>query len=442
VKKDKERRGRRRKHRANSEGSIYCDHDGRWRGALTIGWIGDKPKRKFFSGDTQDAVVDKIQKARRDLRLGILSEAPERQTLEQYLTSWITDVATPRVRPKTLAHYKFLVEQHIVPSIGRVPLLKLTPQQVQMMLTEKLATLSPKTCQHLRTCLRVALGTAVKWNLIARNAAALTDPVRTPERKVRSMSEEELGAFEKAARGHPFEAAFTLALSTGAREAEILGLQWPRVDLEKKQIEIAVQLQRIYNKPAPTAEQDKGPRSVLMLTTPKTKKSSRTVLLCDEAVKALTARKMIQDADRLRASTRWQESGFVFTNPATGTPLDQRTLVKYFYRIRDAAGIKNLRFHDLRHSCASFLLAHGVPVKMISELLGHSSSAFTMDVYGHVLPKLQQQAATEMDAIIEGARKALTEREEKERAEQEKSGRGAATGAASAEKGAARPVVN
>ena len=433
--RDKDRRGRRRKHRANSEGSIYCDQDGRWRGALTIGWTGEKAKRKFFSGDTQDAVVDKIQKARRDLRLGILSEAPERQTLEQYLTSWITDVATPRVRPKTLQHYKFLVERHIIPTIGRVPLLKLTPQQVQMMITEKLATLSPKTCQHMRTCLRVALGTAVKWNLIARNAAALTDPPPTPERKVRSMTEEELGAFREAARGHSFEAAFTLALATGAREGEILGLQWPRVDFSKKQIQIAVQLQRLYKKTAP--EPGKGSKTELVLSSPKTRKSSRPVLLCDEAVSALTRRKAIQEADRQLASTRWEESDFVFTNPATGTPLDQRTLVKYFYQIRDAAGIKNLRFHDLRHSCASFLLAQGVPVKMISEMLGHSSTSFTMDVYGHVLPKMQQQVVTEMNAIFESARKAQEAREEKEKAT-----RGAATGAASLEKPPVSTLIN
>ena len=168
----KERRGRKRKHRANAEGSVYRDGAGRWRGALTIGWKGEKPKRKFFVGNTQDAVVDKIQKARHDLRLGILSEAPEKQTLEQYLTSWLSDVAAPRVRPKTLVHYQGLIVKHIVPTIGSVPLVKLSPQHVQMMLTEKLATLSPKTCRHIRTCLRIALGTAVKWNLIQRNAAA------------------------------------------------------------------------------------------------------------------------------------------------------------------------------------------------------------------------------------------------------------------------------
>jgi integrase len=405
----------RKKHRANAEGSVYRGSHGGWRGALTVGWIGKKPKRKFFRGDSQEAVVDKIQKARRDLRLGILSEAPEKHTLEQYLESWLKDVATPRVRPKTLAHYQGLIDKHIVPVIGKVPLLKLSPRHVQMMLTEKLATLSPKTCQHLRTCLRVALGTAVKWNLLQRNAAALCDAPRLPDRHVRAMTEEEMGAFEKAARGHPFEAAFVVALATGAREAEILGLQWPRVDLEKRQIEIAVQLQRINSK--------------LVLTSPKTRKSARTVLLCDVAAKALTAHKMRQETDKRLASTRWQDLGFVFANPCTGTPLDARTLVRYFHQVLDAAGITNLRFHDLRHSCASFLLAQGVPVKMISEMLGHSSTSFTMDVYGHVLPKLQQQAATEMDAVFEAARKAQREREEKEN-----SLRGAATGAATSEK--------
>lgn len=411
-KQDEEKKSRKR-HRSNGEGSPYECADGTWRAALVVGWLGNKPKRKFYRGKTKAAVLAKFDDAKRDLRLGLLSEAPERQTLEQYLTAWLKDVATPRVRPKTLIHYKFLIEKHIIPGIGRVPLLKLSPAHVQMFLTEKLGSLSAKTCHHLRTCLRVALGTAVKWRPVHRNAAALTDPPPTPERRVRCMSEEELGAFEKAARGHHFEAAFIVALSTGMREAEILGLQWQRVDLEKRQIEVAVQLQRIDGK--------------LTLTAPKTSKGRRGILLCDVAAKALAAHKLMQEADRQRASTRWQATEFVFTNPATGTPLDQRTLVQYFYGIRDAAGIKNLRFHDLRHSAASFLLANGVPIKMIFELLGHSSTSFTMDVYGHCLPKLQQEAATQMDAVFEAAKKAQQAREEKEKAE---ANRGAATGAA------------
>ena len=365
--------------------------------------------------------MDKIEDARRNLRLGLLSEAPEKQTLAQYLSSWLDGVAKPKVRPKTLIHYRFLIGKHIAPDIGSVPLVKLTPQHVQVFLTAKLESLSPKTCRHLRTCLRVALGVAVKWNLVARNVAALTDPPPTPDRRVRFMSEEELGSFEKAARGHHFEAAFTLALSTGAREAEILGLQWPRVDLEKKQIDITVQLQRIDGK--------------LTLTTPKTKKSIRTVPMCDIAIRALTAHKMRQDVDRQLASTRWHDLGFVFANPCTGTPLDQRTLVKYFYQIRDSAGIKNLRFHDLRHSCATFLLSKGVPVKMISEMLGHSSTAFTMDIYAHTMPKLHQEAANQMDGIFAAAKKAQQERDEK-------AAGGAATGAASEEKSPSPALLN
>jgi integrase len=435
MSQQKQDKKQRRRNRSNGEGSPYPVADGTWRAALVTGWMGDKPKRKFYRGRTKAEVLQKLDDDRRDLRLGILSEAPERQTLEQYLASWVKDVATPRVRPRTLVHYQSLIDRHIVPVIGRVPLVKLSPQHVQMLISAKLETLSPKTCRHIRTCLRVALGTAVKWNLIQRNAAALSDAPPMPDQHVRSMTEEELASFEKAAQGHPFEAAFVLALATGAREGEILGLQWSRVDCERRQMQIAVQLQRVYLKPASANAEDDGPKTSLILSAPKTKKSFRVVLLCDAAVTALTAHKMRQEADKRLASTLWQEGDFVFANPTTGTPLDPRTLIKYFHQVKDAAGIKDLRFHDLRHSCASFLLAHGVPVKMISEMLGHSSTAFTMDVYGHVLPKMQQQAVTEMNAIFEAARKTQKEREEK-------AARGAATGAAGGEDGQIPTLLN
>lgn len=426
----------RKRHRSNGEGSPYPVADGSWRAALVTGWLGDKPKRKFYRGSTKAEVLDKMDTDRRDLRLGILSEAPEKQTLKQYLTSWLKDVATPRVRPGTLVHYRIMIEKHIVPIIGKVPLVKLSPQHVQMLLSESAKTLSAKTCRHIRTCLRVALGTAVKWNLIHRNAAALSDPPPLPEHHVRSMTEEELAAFEKAARQHRFEAAFIVALATGARKGEILGLKWSHVDLEKKQIEISVQLQRIYKPGGPPEDKD-APKTELVLSVPKTRKGFRTIMLCDDAVRSLTAHKLRQEQDKQLASTRWKDDDFVFANPTTGTPLDPRTLIKYFYQVRKAAGITGLRFHDLRHSCASFLLAHGVAVKMVSEMMGHASTAFTMDVYGHVLPRMQQQAVGEMNAIFDAARKAQKEREEKEKAD-----RGAATGAAGGENGQTSTLVN
>ena len=409
-----EPRRRRKKHRANSEGSIYHDSDGCWRGALTTGWIGNKPKRKFFRGETQDAVVDKIQEARRKLRLGLLSAVPEKQSLESFLNSWLTDVAKPRVRPKTLQHYSSLIKNHILPALGKVPLVKLTPQHVQVFLASKRDDLSPKTCRHLRTCLSIALGSAVKWNLVVRNSAALTDPPALGDRRVRFLSVDELGAFDAAARGHRLEALFSLALSTGARQAELLGLRWKDIDLENREISISAQLQRVDGK--------------LTLTTPKTRKSRRKVRLCESAVSALIAHRMRQEFEKELASSMWADLDFVFTNPSTGTPIDQRTLVKHFYRIRDAAGIKDFRFHDLRHSCATFLLAQGVPVKMISEILGHSSSSFTMDIYAHAMPKLQEEASKQMDSVLDAARTAQKKREDKE-----KLSRGAATGAATGE---------
>jgi integrase len=268
---------------------------------------------------------------------------------------------------------------HIISGLGTIALKKLHPQQIQEFLPGKLTSLSVTSCKHLRTGLKVAFNWAVENNLIARNPAN-SKLIRPPkiEHHVRFMTIAELGAFRAASRGNWMEHALNLALATGIREAEVLGLQWERLDLEKRVARIEVQLQRIDGE--------------LVLTEPKTKKSRRTIRLNEDAVRALAARKIQQEGEKQASGDTWKESGFVFTNRDTGAPMDQRTLVKYFYKARDAAGVKGLTFHGLRHTYASVLLARGTPIKDVSENLGHSDVAF----YGHCMPDFRDKAANEM----------------------------------------------
>jgi len=161
----------------------------------------------------------------------------------------------------------------------------------------------------------------------------------------------------------------------------------------------------------------------------------RRLTLNRDAVKALTEQRMQQEGERQAARDSWEDTGLMFTNRDTGAPMDQRTLLKYFYQVRDAAGIKKLTFHGLRHTCASVLLGRGVPMKGVSENLGHADVAFTLRIYTHCMPGLRDKAASEMEAAFADADKAQRDKEEKEKrngAQKLPSGPGAATGAATA----------
>jgi integrase len=301
------------------------------------------------------------------------------------------------VRPKTLRTYSDLVRLHISPAIGEVLLGKLTPQRVREFLNAKLESgLSPRTVKHLLVTLRGALSVAVNDNQIPRNVAALVDPPRAQQQaESHAFSSEQARAFLDAVRGQRFEAAFTVAVAVGLRQGEILGLQWPDIDLDTGQLTVRAALQRVDKK--------------LVRVEPKSKRSRRTLMLPEVCLTTLRRRKADQDAQRKWAGTRWNETGYVFTT-RIGTPVDPRGLLREYYAItrpkakegEDPVKLKfpAIRFHDLRHSAATLLLAQGVSPRYIAELLGHSQVSFTMQTYAHVLPEVQKQTASKMDEIL------------------------------------------
>ena len=373
------------KKRGSNEGSIYKDKDGRWRGSVHLGYSGGKRRRKVISGKTRAEVARKLAEALRSRDVG-LAFAPERQTLSDFLERWLTDVAKPSTRPKTYRTYKDLVNQHLIPSLGKRPLIKLSPQDVRAFMTEKLRDgLSPKTVKHLRDTLRNALNVAIKDGLIVRNAAALADPPRTERKEMQAFTPVQARQFLEEVKGHRLESLFSVALSLGLRQGEILGLRWKDVDLENRRLTVRYQLQRIDSK--------------LCLVEPKTARSARTLMLPAVAVSALAAHKMRQDTERQVAGARWVETGMVFTT-TIGTMLDQRNLLKAFYKILATSELPRVRFHDLRHSAATLLLAQGVHPRVVMDLLGHSPIAVTLDTYSHVIPDMQRESATQMDAVL------------------------------------------
>ena len=422
--------------RGRGEGSIVQRADGRWMARVDLGWQDGKRLSKAIYGRTRRAVADALQDALRAAQKGTLV-ADERQTIPEFMTRWLQDVARPRVRPRTFVGYEAAIEQHISPHLGRVRLAKLTPQHLQAwMATLETNGVSAGRRRYARVVLRTALNTAIRWRLITMNAATLIDAPRTTSREIRPLNPEEARALLDACREHPLDAFVTVALGCGLRLGEALGLQWADVDLDAGALQVRRAVQRFGGDAAarrPLLAERKRLRAALKATprTPdaadtrvrlaeelktvraafaavktsvqitelKSARSRRTIALPAIAITALRSHRARQLESRLAAGRHWQDRGFVLTS-AVGTPLEPRNVTRQFKALLTAAKLPDMRLHDLRHSCATLLLAQGVNPRVVMETLGHSQVSLTLNTYSVVLPALQADAAAKMDAIL------------------------------------------
>ncbi len=327
-------------------------------------------------------MAERLTKLLREQHTGTLAKDGQ-LTVGAFLTDWL---AHKRVRPSTRRGYETWVHQHLVPALGRIRLEKLQPQDIDAMVHAKLAAgLAPRTVHHMRAVLRAALAQAVRYELVPRNVATHSNAVSVPDNEMCVFSPDEARAFLEAVSGDRLEALYGVVLALGLRQGEALGLRWEDVDLEARRLVVVNALQRVDGK--------------LVLVSPKTRRSRRTIELPDSAVSALRAHKVRQVEERLLAGGRWRDTGHVLTT-TVGTPLDGTSVTKAFQRLLVRAGLPRLRFHDLRHSCATLLLVQGVPARVVMEILGHSSIALTMNTYSHVMPSLKREAADAMDRVF------------------------------------------
>jgi integrase len=244
--------------------------------------------------------------------------------------------------------------------------------------------LRARTVKHLLVTLRTALNVAVKWDLVPRNVAVLVDPPKVPKPELKVFTPEQARAFIEAIKGERLEALFATALALGYRQGEALGVQWPDVDLERGTLTVRQALQRVDGK---------------LQCVPTKSDKVHTINLPAVTISALRAHHTRQGTERLLAGGRWRETGFVFTT-GIGTPLDARGVIRTFDRVLKFAGLPKIRFHDLRHSAATLLLAQGVSPRYVSELLAHCSVSFTMQTYAHVLEQTKREVAAQMDVIL------------------------------------------
>lgn len=375
--------------RGHNEGTIVQRSDGRWAAVVNLGTGPDgKRKRKSFYGKTRKEVAEKLKIALRDQQLG-LPIAPERQTVKQFLTRWLTESAKPTLRPTTFATYSIHVRVHIVPALGHIPLQQLSPQDVQAFINHKLEPgLSPRSVSDIYAVLRRALNQAVKWSLVPRNVATIVDTPRVPRKQMRCLTPEQARKLLVTVQGDRLEALYSVAIALGLRRGEALALKWEDVDLDLGILHIKAGLVRIEGK--------------LQRVEPKTAMSRRTIRLPWVANVALRAHKERQSEDREIAGARWNEMGLVFPSQV-GTHLEPRSFKRNLDRALQKAGLEHIRIHDLRHTAASLMLAQGVSPKMVSEILGHSRVGITFDTYVHIYDAMRQEAADMMDLVLKGA---------------------------------------
>ena len=371
--------------RGPNEGSIHQRKDGRWAGSVHIGYQDGKRVRKHVLGHTRKEVADKLApllKARDQQR----PVPNQRDKLGPFLRSWLDDTARLSLRASTYSSYDDILRLHLIPGLGRIPLAKLTPSDVQSFLNTKLESgLSPRRVQYLHAVLRRALGMAERWGLVSRNVAKLVDAPRVPHHEIEPLTPEEARRLIEAAADDRLRALWVTALGTGLRQGELLALRWEDVDLEGRKLRVRHTLARVDGK--------------LKLLEPKTDRSRRSVSRPDVVVTALRAHRTRQRMERLVAGSRWQDTGHVFAT-TIGTPLEAARVTRSFALALERAGLPHIRFHDLRHAAATFLLAQGFTLEDVKNLLGHSSIVLTSNTYGHVLEGRQQQVARGMDMVL------------------------------------------
>lgn len=370
--------------RGNGDGSIYHrTSDDKWVGSITL----ESGKRKVFYGKTKKEVQEKMKVALYEQQKGMLPATTAKLTVEQFLKNWLETTQKQSVRPRTYERYEEVVRLHIIPTIGRHQLQKLTTYHVESFYAKKLNEgLSPRTVNTFHNVLHKALDKARKSRLIVENVCDLVDPPRVEDVEITPLALHQVKQLLYIAKGHRIEALLTLAMATGMRRGELLGLKWQDIDFKKSKLQVRRIMSRV-----PTKLKSAEKKGYVEAPT-KTKQSRRGIIIIPLALEALKQHQGRQQAAKEKAGDRWVESGLVFCT-SIGTPLNPDRDVRLpFKQLLNKAKLPDIRFHDLRHSAATLLLGMGIHPKIVQEILGHSSIAMTMNVYSHVLPTMQQNA--------------------------------------------------
>jgi len=343
-------------------------------------------KRRYVSGKTRQECARKLTKAMSDRDGGLVFDAGS-LTVGEYLNRWLKDVKDT-VRESTYERNDQLVRLHIRPALGRIKLKALTIAHARWFYRERLNSgLAPATVHKIHIVLHKALKAAVADGLTPRNVAAGLKLPRITREEIDPLSPEETRRLLDAASGDRLQALYVLAIATGLRQGELLALKWEDVDLERGVLRVRRTLTRVGGK--------------VSLGEPKTKNSRRSVNLTAAALQAVQSHLSRQLEEMERMGSLYRPGSLVFANEVGGIINPSNLRNRSFARLLKRAGLPpDTRFHDLRHTCATLLLSRNVNPKIVSEMLGHSSIAITLDTYSHVLPTMQESAIRALEDVL------------------------------------------
>lgn len=348
---------------------------------------------KRVSAPTKKECEAKLRAAIAAVEAGKTSNS-NKVTLREFVEQWLA-AKEHTVRPATFRRYSDVMRKHVLPALGSVRLAKLGASHLQRLYSERLESgLSPTTVNHIHVTLHGALKQAVRWGMIDRNPTELVDPPRRAQPETQTWSLEDARAILAAGDKTNLAALWRLALSTGMRRGEILGLKWEDIDFQSGTLSVRRTLSR-----------GKGGR--WEEGQPKTAAGRRSIALPTDCLDALKRHRVQQAEERLRLGPLWEDHGFVFTGH-TGRPLHVNSLDVQFRKLIETAGVPKIRFHDLRHTSATLMLLIGEHPKIVQERLGHSDISMTLNRYSHVTPGMQKRAADKLSAALNAAEAAAS----------------------------------
>ncbi len=359
--------------RGNNEGCLHQKANGSWKAAVTV-----QGRRLYKTCKTRQEAQFWLKQTISQVDDG-LTFASTRRMLKDHIGIWLENERAI-MRQSTWSHYEQLTRTYIIPKIGSITLKNLRTEHIQAFYNRLVQEgVGAFTVQKVHILLHGALKLAVEAGTLARNPVSYAHPPKPASKEMKILDESQVSQFLVYVMGHRWEALFRLAIVTGMRQMELLGLKWDDLDWIQQTIRVERQLIR-----------PKSHSSVTFQST-KTKYGRRIIDLDRETIELLRA--------HYDHNSRGSDDGLMFTT-SNGTPILPRNLLRDFYILLEGAGLPRIRFHDLRHTAASLMLNHGVQPIVVSRRLGHSKVSITLDIYGHLIPGMQAEAAELISELI------------------------------------------